>query len=131
MEKNLLLLICTVIFLNADTEFILSYKLRTQNSYVINESFYISKAMTLTNKPTYKICKLPKRKDNNITTLKYLKRYRYRRLECFKQKKVYINYKDTNKLHKSYSQTTLRYEPIRFTVKFNDGFGIIYTFKNY
>ena len=129
MAKNFLLLICIVIFLKADAEFILSYKLCTQNSYVINESFYISKAMVSTIKPTNEICTLPRKKDKQLSILKYLQKYKYKLLQCFKHKKVFVNYNDINKLDKSHSQTTLRYEPIRFTVKFNNGFGIISTFE--
>ncbi len=129
MEKNFLLLICITIFLKADAEFIISYKLRTQNSYVANESFYISKAMVSTIKPTKKICTLPRKKDKHLSILKYLQKHKYKLLQCFKHKKVFVNYNDINKLDKSHSQTTLRYEPIRFTVKFNNGFGIISTFK--
>ncbi len=84
--------------------------------------------MVLSNKSTKKICSLPK-KTENISTLKYLKKYKYKLLECFKKNSVFVNSSYTNLLHKSYSQITIKSEPIRFTVKFNNGFGIISTFK--
>ena len=128
MAKNFLLLILLFNLSKASTEFIFSYKLCTQNSQVTNEQFYISKAMVLSNKATQKVCILPK-KDATLTTLKYLKQHKYKLLECFKKSSILLNSNSTNFLHDSYSQITIRTIPIRFTVKFNNGFGIIGTFK--
>ncbi len=83
--------------------------------------------MSLTNKPTKVVCKLPK-KRKNAKMIEYLKRYRYKLLKCFKKKRVFVNSSSLNTIKNSYSQTTIKTEPIRFTVKFNNGFGIISTF---
>ncbi len=116
--------------LKADAEFIFSYKLCVENAQAIDEKLYISRAMIQTGLPTKSICKIDKKLKENETVLQFLKNNKSSLLKCFQEKTRYINSYAENSLNHEYSQITVKTAPIRFTVKFNNGFAIINTFMN-
>jgi len=115
--------------LQADAEFIFSYKLCVENAQAVNEQIYISRAMTITNAQKKFVCKINQKLKKNETILKYLRNNKQSLLKCFQKNTKYINSFYEGNLKNSYSQITIKTAPIRFTVKFNNDFAIIDTFK--
>ncbi len=115
--------------IKADTEFIFSHKLCVENAKVQSEQIYISKAMVLSKSIPQKVCTFADDRRDGEKNINFLRRKKKTLLKCFQGSPKIVYSYSKNYINSSYSQIILKTLPIRFTVKFNNHFAIIKTYK--
>lgn len=128
MARNFCLLIILPLFSFCD-EFIFWAWYSAQNQILKSKNINISQAMVLSHSLGDQICTLPHKKDDNQTTLEFLKEHSNLLEDCFISSKVKVLDASKFSTNKSNLQTQITYIPIRFAVNFEGNNTIITQIK--
>ncbi|MDL0089898.1 hypothetical protein [Campylobacter gastrosuis] len=129
MARSLCLLIALINFTFSSEEFIFWANVSVKNYIISSQNLNISKSMVKSTKSSNYICEIFGKKDENQTTISFLKRHEDALFECFANQKINVQDEIKKQGINVYKNTNLAIKPIHFTIEFKPNSAIILVFQ--
>lgn len=124
-----LFLICVLLNLCFSKEFIVSYRLFTKNNMLINEKYYVTSPMVLSQRNKIFECNIVFKKENIIDEKNFLDTHQNEILECLMQRNMFVKSVEENQkgiFFENISYITLSATHLDVNLKSNSAKIIVY-----